>query len=323
MKFLAGVFVLAAGQAISVDAFAIRSLTSLTNSNPQLPRNAAQDWSRLRHFLPRDRAPSGNKLKARSPQEGDAASINLSTVFGTADFASSTTPAVSTAAAASDVAAISLATGLVTDNQPAPTEDTNAAIETSTTEGRRTVTVTKTEIAIVTDTETASPTTSPLQAVVQSNFGGLPGQVSANNVFTAGAVVTLGGQDSFGGVVGAVPADPPAVSTSSSTDSTSTTSGVSTSAVGVVADNVAASASEQAGAFGGVVGTQALPNNLISTVSSFNGFGGIVGIVSATSDPSATSETSPAVSTPGGYYKRDTFFATVDISDSTSLLLQI
>lgn len=261
MKLLLGALYLAAGHAITVNAFVIPSLFSLAaqsagGATPVSPGS----FGLLRRFLDRE-------LAARQASASDD-SLNLSTVFGTASFGGpSQTPTI-----------VSTPTSLMTDSNSVISLSTEIPPQQSESDSTI-VTVTVTAIAIVTDASTTDPSPTAPQLAVQGNeFGGSVGQIFASNAFTGGALVTVGGQDAFGGAVGAVNVD----ATVTSTAFVSTTVVLSTPIA--VADPPATSilsALQGTGAFGGVVGDQAASSATVTSIANaFQGigaFGGVVG----------------------------------------------
>ena len=262
MKLLLGALYLAAGQAIIVNAFVIPSLFSLAAQSASGGATHVSPGSLglLRRFLDRE-------LAARQASASDD-SLNLSTVFGTASFGGpSQAPTI-----------VSTPTSLMTDSNNDVSFSTQTPPQQSPSDSTI-VTVTVTAIAIVTDTSTADPSPTAPQLAVQGNgFGGSVGQIFASNAFTGGALVTVGGQDAFGGAVGAVNVD----ATVTSTAFVSTTVVLSTPIT--VADPPATSivsALQGGGAFGGVVGDQAASSATVTSIANaFQGmgaFGGVVG----------------------------------------------
>src|SRR5436189_4575778 len=124
MKFTLGVLFLAAGHVINVYSLAIYS------------PNESLDWDSMQKG--RDRVVRG-RFQARSPQEGSTGteSVDIRTVVGTANASTSTFNATAT----------TLPTGLLTDTAAVTT---GTDIVTEGTSTRSTLTVTKTEIEIVT-----------------------------------------------------------------------------------------------------------------------------------------------------------------------------
>jgi hypothetical protein len=266
MKVILGMLFLAAGQTISSHAFAIRSLDTAP-----VRRGAA--WGR---FNPRQEASTIDTGYT------DTTSIDLNTVFGTANFTLTTF----------DVLSTGTSTALVTNT----TSDTSQVVGI--------VTVTTTAIEIVTATATADPTIS-----LESNnsttvaFGGRIGQVIETNAPTAGATITIGGDDSFGGAVGVISSD--------SSDVATTTQGTSTS-VEVITATAVTVVTVTGDSFGGVVGIVVDDStDTIATTTSFAGFGGVPG--SAVFQNTAT--------TSSAYVKRDTFTTSVNVTNGQASTL--
>ena len=258
------------------------------------------------------RAPQGSDNVNLSNVVGTAPSVITATAtqssFVTqisAAIIATTTDATTTSTNATNVAIT-----LVSDIQGALASDTTSG-------ATKTVTITSTDIAIVTpssdptsDTNTTSATVTPSPAaniaVDNGGFGGIAGVIVSASAPTAGAVVTVNDDQGFGGVVGVIQTSDVAASSSSSIDSTSSVVGVVTvtattsdpitvtvtvdiTTIPLLTDTASSPAAVasppvnviQNDAFGGVVGSQAQPTDLISTVPSFDGFGGVVGFATA------------------------------------------
>jgi hypothetical protein len=333
MKIFYGFCFLAAGQTLGVNGWAIRWLS------PPIDGEGVGIQQRER-LVPRHHQ--------KDVQSSPTGSLDLRTVVGTGVLAIGNATATVLDTLTINPLTISLPTGLVTDTVPATGTGATDAIP------RRTVTVTKTEIAFATTTATAdSTTTSALVAVVTTpgGFGGIPGQIAAASAPTAGQVVTIaGGEDSFGGVVGVIVLEPSATtSTTSDTSSASsivtlpvdtplavggtggfggvvgaatvgtstdfsTTTSPDTAATTLSAPPALVTPEGGVGAFGGVVGIQVNPVNLVSTASSFAGFGGVAGLV-------AKSDDNAPAATPVTYGKRNTFERAVNIEDGVPGIL--
>jgi len=257
-------------------------------------KKPVEKLARLRRFFQPDVA---KQFDARSPQFvtetelAAAAVINLSTVEGTAIFASTTsadqTGVVADTSSTSSTTVVFAPPITITEQPAAQTTAEDDASTVFVTPApiteQSTLTVTKTVIELV---------TSILGAQQDDAFGGQVGQEPLSQAATAGAVVPVG-SDAFGGVVGAIYVTQNGGNTYTTTVESQTTASGSTLAVD---------------AFGGVVGSQAFPTNLLSTASSFSGFGGVAGVATDSSD--GTLSTTSA----GGYRKRDTFATDVSIS---------
>jgi len=255
-------------------------------------------------------------LYARQVDGTTTTSLDLQTIIGTLNL--SAIPDVTSTLTSTG---ITLPTGLVTDNS---TETgTDIISTTSTPTGTVTVTVTDVEILTPSADPITTTTATDLSVTVSLNggqFGGQAGQVIAESAPTAGAIVTIGGANAFGGVVGVVQANP----------STSTVFITATSIVTVIAspdsttDPVPAtdlvpteSPIQGAGAFGGLVGSQIFVSNLVSTASVFSGFGGIAGFVSAPPETASSPATTVTSTSTGGYYnKRAAFTTAVNVTAS-------
>lgn len=281
MKFTLGLLFLAAGHLVGVHSLVIPSA-----DNP-LDGDYTQKG---RRELVRDR------FKARSPQEGstDTESLDIRTIIGTAQALTSTFGSTPTM----------LPAGLVTD-----TVTTGIGSSTNVVSSRSTLTVTETEIQIVTATVNGDA----IVSVSSTNsgttgFGGDAGVVVATLAPSAGAVVTVGGDGSFGGVVGAVDSNPSAATASTASSTTSstitTTAAVATSSAPIVTLSAGDS-------FGGVVGAipvdPAVGTSAAATTTSFPGFGGIPGVVSVPAQNNVAAQSA--------YNKRDLFTAAVSFSN--------
>lgn len=255
-------------------------------------------------------------LYERQVDSANTSSLNLQTIIGTLNI--SATPDVTSTFTGTGMV---LPTGLVTDNSTDTA--TNVIFTTSTPTG--TVTVTVTDVEIITPSADPVTTTATDEFVTVSfnggQFGGQVGQAIAESAPTAGAIVTIGGSNAFGGVVGVLQASP----------STSTIFITATSVVTVIASpnnsttNTAAvtdlapteTPTQAAGAFGGVVGSQVFVSNLVSTASAFSGFGGIAGFVSASPETATSPETTATPTSTGGYYnKRAAFTTAINVTTS-------
>src|SRR5271170_2940107 len=278
MKGVFGILVLAAGQAVYVSALAVPSLFGRQESSTNI------------------------------------ATVDLATIIGTLNL--SATPDVTSTFSSPG---LTIPTALVMDN----ITDTATDIISTTSTPTGTVTVTVTAVDIITTntdpvTHTIATDSFVTVSIDGAPFGGQVGQVIAESAPTGGAVVTVGGDSAFGGVVGVVQVSP----------STSTVFITATSVVTVIAS--ANNATDPAptepppqgdGAFGGVVGSQIFVSNLVSTASAFSGFGGVAGFVSASPqtstalDTTGTPETTSSSTSAGGYYvKRADFTTAVNIT---------
>ena len=281
MKFTLGLLFLTTGHLVSVHSLVIPS--------PDDPLDEEYTQKGRRDVV-RDR------FQARSPQEGstDTGSLNIATIIGTAHVLTSTfvsTPTI-------------LPAGLVTD-----TVTTGIDSSTNVASSRSTLTVTETEIQIVTATADGNAVVSVSSTNSgTTGFGGEAGVVVATLALSAGAVVTVGGDGSFGGVVGAVVSNPSAATASTTSTTTSTTTTSTTAVVTSSAPIVTVSVGDS---FGGVAGAipvdPAVGTSAVATTTSFPGFGGIPGVVSAPAQNN--------VAAPSAYNKRDLFTAAVSLSN--------
>jgi hypothetical protein len=281
MKGVFGILALAAGQTIYVSALAVPS------------------------------------LHERQVDSANTSSLNLQTIIGTLNV-SATLDVTSTFTGTG----VTLPTGLVTDN--CTDTATDVILATSTPTGTVTLTVTDVEI-ITPSADPATTTTATDEFVTVSfnggQFGGQVGQAIAESAPTAGAIVTIGGSNAFGGVVGVLQASP----------STSTIFITATAVVTVIAspnnsttDPAAVTdlaptetPTQAAGAFGGIVGSQVFVSNLVSTASAFSGFGGIAGFVSASPETATSPATTATPTSTGGYYnKRAAFTTAINVTTS-------
>lgn len=285
MKVIFGVLFLAAGQVIDVHSLAIRSNNAARGGaglldGEGIARKArrASVWEGVvgRHQLGRRQDDPSTSPSA------DSASLNLSTVIGTLG---STQAVISGSTSTFDSSgSTTLPTGLVTDALTSTAGNDIATTTDSSDSTGTTITVTQTDIVIVTATDIAdSETTDPPVALVSTSsaFGGSVAQAIATNAPSGGAVVTVG-DNSFGGVIGAIVNDPSAtvVSSTTSTSTTSTTSSSTTSSEVVTATPTAVVTNDS---FGGIVGAIAADPSITSTVAtttSISGFGGVPGVIS-------------------------------------------
>ena len=279
MKGVFGVLVLAAGQAIYVSALAVPSLFGRQESSMNI------------------------------------STIDLATIVGTLNV-SATLDATSTFYGSG----MSIPTALVVDN----TTDTATDVVSTTSSPTGTVTVTVTDVQIIPagadpDTTTTATDSFVTVSINGGQFGGQAGQAIAESAPTGGAVITIGAESAFGGVVGVLQASL----------STSTVFVIATAIVTVIAspDNTTvpvptdSPAAQGDGAFGGIVGSQIFVSNLVSTASAFSGFGGIAGFVSVSPETSTVLETAVAAETTasptgGYYYKRAAFTTAVNVTAS-------
>src|SRR5271170_241304 len=274
MKGVFGILVLAAGQAVYVSALAVPSLFGRQESSTNI------------------------------------ATVDLATIIGTLNL--SATPDVTSTFSSPG---LTIPTALVMDN----ITDTATDIISTTSTPTGTVTVTVTAVDIITTntdpvTHTIATDSFVTVSIDGAPFGGQVGQVIAESAPTGGAVVTIGGDSAFGGVVGVLQVSP----------STSTVFITATAVVTVVAsaDNATDPAPTEAppqgdGAFGGIVGSQIFVSNLVSTASAFSGFGGIAGFVSVSPETIVAPETTASPTATGGYnYRRAAFTTAVNVTAS-------
>ena len=255
-------------------------------------------------------------LFGRQESSMNISTIDLATIVGTLNL-SATPDATSTFCMSSGM---SIPTALVVDNST----DTATDVISTTSSPTGTVTVTVTDVQIITADPVTTTTATDSFVTVSLNggqFGGQVGQAIAESAPTGGAVITIGAESAFGGVVGVLQASP----------STSTVFITATAVVTVIAspDNATVPvptdslAPQGDGAFGGTVGSQVFVSNLVSTASAFSGFGGIAGFVSASPETSTALETTVAPETTtsptptgGYYYKRAAFTTAVNVTAS-------